>query len=87
MRPGRLKREITSGVEFDSAWKWLLLPGVIIQWFLYMFPTGGFAKVVTDTRVARSLLMTYVISGVFYIFAIPLFAFFLLVLFTPVKHG
>jgi hypothetical protein len=88
MRPGILKRENKSGVEFDSAWKWLLLPGVIIQWFLYMFPAGGFAKVVTDTRVARSLLMTYVISAFFYILTIPLFAFFLHVIFSrPVEHG
>jgi hypothetical protein len=72
------KRENKSGVAFDSAWKWLLLPGVVIQWFLYTFPSGSFAKVVTDTRVARSLLMTYVISGVFYVFAIPVLAVFLL---------
>jgi hypothetical protein len=39
-----------------------------------MFPTGGFAKVVLDTRVARSPLMTFVISGLFY------FAVFLLLL-------
>jgi hypothetical protein len=72
MKHGIWARENKPGVTFDSAWKWLLLPGVIVQWFLYTFPTGGIARVVTDTRVARSPLMTYVISGVFYLFAIPL---------------
>lgn len=74
---GVWRRENKPGVEFDRAWKWLLLPGVVTQWFLYTFPTGGFAKVVTDTRVARSPLMTYVISGIFYVLAVPFVVLFL----------
>ena len=69
---GVWRRENKPGVEFDQAWKWLLLPGVIAQWFLYTFPTGNFSKVVTDTRVARSPIMTYVISGIFYLLTVPL---------------
>ncbi|WP_128928757.1 hypothetical protein [Bradyrhizobium guangxiense] len=72
MAQGVWRRENKPGVEFDRAWKWLLLPGVVAQWFLYTFPTGSFAKVVTDTRVARSPIMTYVISGIFYILVLPL---------------
>lgn len=75
---GTWRRENKPGVEFDRAWKWLLLPGVIAQWFLYTFPTGSFAKVVTDTRVARSPIMTYVISGIFYLLTLPLIVLFLL---------
>jgi hypothetical protein len=37
-----------SGTTFDKPWKWLLLPGVIIQWFQYMFPGRGFRRVVSD---------------------------------------
>lgn len=77
---GIWKRENKPRVEFDRAWKWLLLPGVITQWFLYTFPTGNFSKVVTDTRVARSPLMTYVISGIFYLIAVPLIGLLLLAL-------
>ena len=69
MQRGLWQRENKSGLVFDTAWKWLLLPGLVIQWFLYMFPSGGFGKVVSDTRVARSLLMTYLISAAFYVAA------------------
>lgn len=78
---GGWRRENKPGVELDRAWKWFLLPGIVAQWFLYTFPTGNFSKVVTDTRVARSPVMTYVISGIFYILAVPLIA---LALFTVV---
>ncbi|MHC1946097.1 hypothetical protein IF803_17085 [Bradyrhizobium sp. UFLA06-06] len=81
MPQGIWTRENKPRLEFDRAWKWLLLPGVVIQWFLYTFPSGSFAKVVTDTRVARSPLMTYVISASFYILAVPLI---LLLLFSIV---
>lgn len=67
-------RENKPRVSFDSAWKWLLLPGLVIQWFLYMFPGGRYGRVVSETRVSRSLLMTYVISVAFYLLAIPILA-------------
>jgi hypothetical protein len=60
-------QENKSGVRFDRPIMWLLLPGVIIQWFLYTFPGGGFGRVVRDTRIARSPLMTYLISILFYL--------------------
>lgn len=45
----------------------MMLPGVIVQWFLYIFPSGGFGRVVSDTRVSRSPLMTYVLAALFYL--------------------
>jgi hypothetical protein len=68
---GLWEQENKARVTFDSFWKWLLLPGLIIQWFLYMFPTGGYGRIVSETRVSRSLLMTYLISAIFYLFAVP----------------
>jgi hypothetical protein len=65
-------RENKPRVIFDSSWKWLLLPGLVIQWFLYMFPGGRYGRVVSETRVSRSLLMTYVISAAFYLLVIPI---------------
>lgn len=59
-----------SGTTFDRPWKWLLLPGLIIQWFQYMFPGRGFRRVVSDTRTARSPLMTYYYSAAFYGFVL-----------------
>lgn len=61
-----------SGTTFDKPWKWLLLPGVIIQWFQYMFPGRGFRRIVSDTRTARSPLMTYYYSAAFYGFVLIL---------------
>jgi hypothetical protein len=43
-----------------------LLPGKVIQWFLYMFPSGRYSRVVSATRHARSPLMTYVYSTALY---------------------
>jgi hypothetical protein len=83
MKRGLWRRENPSGVPFESAWEWLLLPGLVVQWFLYMFPTGGFAKVVSDTRVAKSPLMTYFISGIFYLLVL----FILLVVIVSVING
>jgi hypothetical protein len=75
---GLWERENKARVTFDSSWKWLLLPGLIIQWFFYMFPTGGYGRIVSETRVSRSLLMTYLISAVFYLFAVPIVLFLIL---------
>jgi hypothetical protein len=80
MTRGFWQRENKPGVPVNNAWKWLLLPGLVIQWFLYMFPSGGFSKVVSDTRVARSPFMTYFISGIFYLITLPLFVLFILAL-------
>jgi hypothetical protein len=67
---GIWSRENKPRVAFDRPWKWLLLSGVVVQWIMYMFPAGGFAKVVSDTRVARSPLMTYFLSFAFYVAAL-----------------
>jgi hypothetical protein len=68
----------TSRTAFDKPWKWLLLPGVIIQWFLYMYPGRGLHRIVSDTRTARSPLMTYYYSAVFWIGLIVVGLFFFL---------
>lgn len=60
-------RENLAGVKFDRPWKWLLLPGVIILWFSYMFPNSGVASTVASTRHARSPIMTYAYSAIFYL--------------------
>jgi len=50
-----------------TGWRrWYLFPGRVIQWFLYMFPSGRYDRVVSSTRHARSPLMTYVYSTAFY---------------------
>jgi hypothetical protein len=71
------QNENTSGFEFDRPWKWAMLPGVVVQWFLYMFPSGSFRRVVSDTRVSRSPLMTYVLSAIFYFSAFAMIVFLL----------
>ncbi len=60
-------RDNIPNLTFDRPWKWLLLPGLLIQWSIYMFPNGPFSKVVANTRQARSPFMTYVFSGMFYL--------------------
>lgn len=58
--------ENTSGFEFDQPWKWLMLPGVVIQWITYIFPSGSYGSSLASTRAARSQLMTYLYSIGFY---------------------
>ena len=60
------ERENIPRIKPTGWWRWYLLPGQVIQWFLYMFPSGRYSRVVSDTRQARSPLMTYVYSTVFY---------------------
>jgi hypothetical protein len=43
-------------------------PGFVLQWIMYMFPTGNYASIREGTRQARSPLMTYVFSFVFWVF-------------------
>jgi len=49
--------------KLDKPWKYLLLPGVIFQWWIYMNPGRGFRGIAVSTRAARSPLMTYVFSA------------------------
>jgi hypothetical protein len=60
-------RENIPKVSIDSRSKFWLLPGVVIQWFIYMNPARGFRGVAGSTRAARSPLMTYVYSIMFWI--------------------
>lgn len=66
------RRENLSGIRFDRPWKRLLLPGLVIQWLIYMFPSGRYASILSETRHARSPLMTYVYSAAFYLVVLML---------------
>lgn len=59
-------RDNIPGIELDRAWKYLLVPGVVIQWFIYMNPRRGFQGVAKSSRRARSPIMTYCYSVTFY---------------------
>ena len=61
------QRENLPRIKLDRPWKRLLLPGLAIQWLMYMFPSGRYGSILSETRQARSPLMTYVYSAVFYI--------------------
>jgi hypothetical protein len=43
----------------------LLLPGIFFQWLMYTFPQRG--RIWRDTRIARSTVMSWVFSAVFYL--------------------
>lgn len=59
------KQENLPQLSFDHPAKWLLLPGLVFQWVLYMFPARG--KASESARQARSQLMTYYYSAIFYL--------------------
>lgn len=59
-------RDNISDVRIDHPSKYWLVPGVIIQWLVYMSPGRGIRGVAASTRAARSPLMTYVFSVAFY---------------------
>jgi len=58
-----------AGLVFDRPWKYLLLPGVIIQWWHYMNPGRSYGSAAASSRWARSQIMTYLFSAAFYFFA------------------
>lgn len=61
------RRENLPGIRLDRPWKRLLLPGLVIQWLIYMFPSGRYGSILSETRQARSPLMTYIYSAAFYL--------------------
>lgn len=66
------RRDNLAGVSFDGPWRFALIPGAIIQWWMYMNPGRGFHGVAVSARVARSPIMTYVLSVVFWLGALVL---------------
>jgi len=66
-----LTNENLPRIVFDRPVKWLLLPGVLIQWLYYMFPARG--RAAATSRQARSQLMTYYYSGMFYFVVLLVF--------------
>jgi hypothetical protein len=65
-----MNRDNIPRISMDSPWRLILLPGVIIQWFVYMNPGKGMRGVAASTRAARSPLMTGVYSAVFWVFVL-----------------
>ena len=63
-------RDNIPGITLDRPWKYLLIPGVVIQWFMYMNPRRGYAGVARSSRRARSPIMTYCYSVGFYVAAL-----------------
>jgi hypothetical protein len=77
---GRFDRDNISGAK-ESGWKNLfLIPGKIIQWVLYIGVSGKrYGQVRSQTRLARSPLMTYVYSFIaWFQFVIPFSLIFIL---------
>jgi hypothetical protein len=62
----RWDRENLPEIKMDRWWKWLLLPGVVILWFGYMFPDSGVRGAVVSAKQARSPIMTIYYSLAFY---------------------
>jgi hypothetical protein len=68
----RFKRDNISGIDYGSTniiARIFLTPGLIIQWFLYIF--GGFTKTYTSfrvaTRISRSPIFAYLLAFVFWV--------------------
>ena len=56
-------RDNTSGIKTKSFFlRCFLIPGMVIQWFLYMIPFGGYSKVRQSTRLSRSPIICYLLS-------------------------
>lgn len=60
------EKENIPRLRIDRPWKYVLIPGLVIQWFMYMFPSGKYASVVSSTRISRSQIGTYFYSSLFY---------------------
>lgn len=56
-----------SGIKFDRPIKWLLLPGVVIQWLMYMFPKNSRLSIVMTSRHSRSPIMILFYSCFFWL--------------------
>jgi hypothetical protein len=61
-----LSRDNIPRLVIDAPSKYWLVPGLVIQWLIYMNPQRGFRGVAASTRHARSPLMTYVYSILFW---------------------
>lgn len=65
--------EPIDGYRFSSVWlTWFCIPGRVILWLRYMFPSGGFAGVAATGRQARSPIMAIGYSIAFYLAVIGL---------------
>lgn len=75
-----LKKRTTSRDRLDGSKKInpiteiYLIPGRVWLWLNYMNPKGGYAAVRASTRHARSPVMTWIYSGMFWIFILPIFS-------------
>ena len=57
-------RDNIAGIQSSGLKAFFLIPGKIIQWFMYIFVGNlpGYGKVREQTRKARSPFLTYVYS-------------------------
>lgn len=71
-------RDNIAGIPSGFIKRLLLFPGMIIQWSMYMFVGAETrSKVIEQTRLARSPLMTFAYSSIFWLaFVAYLFGFF-----------
>lgn len=60
--------------NFNPISAFYLVPGRVWLWLNYMNPKGGYAGVRMATRHARSPIMTWIYSGMFWIAVLPIFA-------------
>lgn len=59
------KRDNIPGISNHGIFIIFLWPGLILQWFMYMYPSKkGLHGLASSTRLARSPLMTYVYSAI-----------------------
>jgi len=66
-----MSRDNISGVKPQSILaKLYLFPGIVIQWFMYMFPSGSYSKVRQSTRMSRSPLLCGAISTIFWVWLV-----------------
>ena len=63
-------RDNLQGVERGCLGKLFLWPGMLVQWFMYMFPSKGKAR--NNARLARSSIITWLISLCFWGFILIL---------------
>lgn len=61
-------RDHLDGYSFRSPYNHVVLPGRVLLWIQYMFPSKGFLTITKSARHARSPIMVILYSAGFYLF-------------------
>jgi hypothetical protein len=61
-------RDNIPGIQTGWKLKLFLFPGMVIQWFVYMFPTGRYSRVRQSTREAPQCLFSCPIQKLRFMF-------------------